>query len=185
MTASVEEVGVPRFIIFVLFISIVFPKLATPAINAFLATAIPPAVVKVPPFVELVASVVFEIPTPPEIVNTPVVLDVEEVVPVILREVPEATPKTGVTKDGLVDKTTDPEPVLVVVPVPPFKTGRAVPDKESEIVPFDVRGDPETAKKDGTDKAIEVIGEVQVIAVAPPPPEVKTCPEVPDVVGKL
>ena len=48
--------------------------------NAFFATAKPPAEVIVPPFVELVASVVFEIPTPPESIKAPVTLETEVVV---------------------------------------------------------------------------------------------------------
>jgi hypothetical protein len=47
---------------------------------AFLATAKPPAVVIVPPFVELVASVVFEILRPPWCTTAPTELEVEAVV---------------------------------------------------------------------------------------------------------
>ena len=36
-------------------------------------------------------------------------------------------PKAGVTSVGEVARTTDPEPVEVVVPVPPLVTGRAAP----------------------------------------------------------
>jgi hypothetical protein len=36
----------------------------------------------------------------------------------------EGVPKTGVTKVGLVDKTTFPDPVEVVTPVPPFATAK-------------------------------------------------------------
>jgi hypothetical protein len=48
-----------------------------------------------------------------------------EAVPVIL--VPTnalGVPKAGVTKVGELDKTTEPEPVEVVVPVPPAATGK-------------------------------------------------------------
>ena len=41
-----------------------------------------------------------------------------------LREVAVATPNTGVTSVGDVDSTTEPDPVEVVVPVPPAVTGR-------------------------------------------------------------
>ena len=45
-------------------------------------------------------------------------------VPVRLVATPDAgVPRIGVTKVGLVDKTTLPEPVLVVTPVPPLATG--------------------------------------------------------------
>jgi hypothetical protein len=40
--------------------------------------------------------------------------------------VPVAAPSTGVTKVGDVDNTTEPNPVLVVVPVPPLATAKAV-----------------------------------------------------------
>ena len=39
----------------------------------------------------------------------------------------DGVPKAGVTKAGLVARTTAPEPVEVVLPVPPEVTGRAVP----------------------------------------------------------
>jgi hypothetical protein len=41
--------------------------------------------------------------------------------------VPVATPKTGVTNVGDVDSTFEPEPVLVVTPVPPLVTANDVP----------------------------------------------------------
>jgi len=59
-----------------------------------LAIAIPPATVIAPPLVELVASVVKEIPIPPDSVSAPVVEEVEDVVlvkleiPLTLRLVP-------------------------------------------------------------------------------------------------
>lgn len=49
--------------------------------------------------------------------------------PVALVSVPDVgVPRIGVTKVGDVDKTVSPVPVLVVTPVPPFKTGNAVPE---------------------------------------------------------
>ena len=48
-------------------------------------------------------------------------------------------PNIGVTNDGLVDKTTEPVPVDVVTPVPPFKTA-SVP--ANVIVPLLVIGPP-------------------------------------------
>ena len=40
----------------------------------------------------------------------------------------DGLPKSGVTSVGLLDSTTFVVPVLVVTPVPPLATGRAVPD---------------------------------------------------------
>lgn len=40
----------------------------------------------------------------------------------------DGVPKAGVTSVGLLDNTTEPVPVDVVVPVPPFATGKAVPE---------------------------------------------------------
>jgi hypothetical protein len=91
------------------------------------------------------------------------------------RDVPDAAPIFGVVRVGEVCKTNAPEPV----------------ELETEIanVPEDVIGDPETDKNDGTDNAtdvtVPVVGVLQVIGEDPPPPEVSTCPEVPEEVGKL
>jgi hypothetical protein len=49
-----------------------------------------------------------------------------------------------------------PVPVLVVTPVPPLRTGKAVPDKVIAKVPLVVMGEPATDKKVGTDAATEV-----------------------------
>jgi hypothetical protein len=65
-------------------------------------------------------------------------------------------PKTGVTSVGLVDKTVLPEPVLVVVPVPPLTTGNAVPESVTANVPDVVMGLPATDKNVGTDIATEL-----------------------------
>ena len=46
----------------------------------------------------------------------------------LLIEVADATPKTGVTKVGVFDKTTATVPVDDVTPVPPEATGRAEPN---------------------------------------------------------
>ena len=40
----------------------------------------------------------------------------------------DGVPRAGVTSVGLLDNTTEPVPVDVVVPVPPFATGKAVPE---------------------------------------------------------
>ncbi len=95
----------------------------------------------------------------------------------------------GVVNEGEVCKTTEPDPVDVVLPVPPFATGSAVPDSVTANVPELVIGDPLTDKNVGTVNATEVtvpfVGVLQVIGEDPPPPEVKTCPEVPEEIGRL
>jgi hypothetical protein len=81
--------NVPDTVIFVVLIAAsvevpvttIFPAIeASVPTKSFLAIAAPPAVVNVPPFVALTASVVFERPIPPASVTAPVVLDVETVV---------------------------------------------------------------------------------------------------------
>ena len=66
-----------------------------------------------------------------------------EAVPVML--VPtkvDGVPKFGVTKVGDVDKTTLPEPVAVVTPVPPLATG-SVPEKLVAVTPVNPAPLPE------------------------------------------
>ena len=46
--------------------------------------------------------------------------------------------------------------VAFVAPVPPFKTGKAVPDNETANVPLDVIGEPVTDKNVGTVIATDV-----------------------------
>lgn len=48
-------------------------------------------------------------------------------------------PKTGATKVGVVERTTDPDPVEDVTPVPPFATGRVpvTPNVKLTFVQFD------------------------------------------------
>ena len=94
--------------------------------------------------------------------------------PVTETLVPEATPRTGVTKVGLVERTTLPVPVEVVTPVPPLATGRAVPESVIASVPELVIGLPEILKNDGTEAATLVTGEDHDIAELTPPPEVNT-----------
>lgn len=55
-------------------------------------------------------------------------------------------PSKGVTRVGLVAKTTLPEPVDVVEPVPPLRTGKAVPDNVIARVPELVIGLPATER---------------------------------------
>jgi hypothetical protein len=65
-------------------------------------------------------------------------------------------PSVGVTSVGEVDRTVLPVPVEVVTPVPPFATGKAVPDNAIASVPAVVIGEPVTDKNDGTVAATEV-----------------------------
>jgi hypothetical protein len=64
-------------------------------------------------------------------------------------------PSVGVTSVGEVDKTVLPVPVEVVTPVPPFATGKAVPEYAIASVPAVVIGEPVTDKNDGTVAATE------------------------------
>jgi hypothetical protein len=78
---------------------------------------------------------------------------------------------------------TDPVPELVVDPVPPLLTGKAVPEYPIAKVPLLVKGDPVMLRKLGTDNPIEVIKFAHVIV--PVPCDTRACPVVPAVVGKL
>jgi hypothetical protein len=83
---------------------------------------------------------------------------------------------------GEVLRTTLPVPVLVVTPVPPLRTGRAVPDNEKAKVPEVVIGEPEMLKNAGTVAATLVTDPVPAMVAqvgVPAPPEVSTCPKVP------
>lgn len=62
----------------------------------------------------------------------------------------DGVPSAGVTKVGESLKTTFVVPVLVVTPVPPFRTGSAVPDRVNANVPELVIGEPETLINVGT-----------------------------------
>ena len=66
-------------------------------------------------------------PVPPLATGSVPVTPVVRGSPVAFVNVPDVgVPKIGVTSVGLVDNTFAPEPVLVVTPVPPDATGRAV-----------------------------------------------------------
>jgi hypothetical protein len=68
------------------------------------------------------------VPVPPLAIGSVPVTPVERGSPVALDSVTlTGVPSVGVTSVGLLDKTTEPEPVEVVVPVPPDVTGSAVP----------------------------------------------------------
>ena len=67
-------------------------------------------------------------PVPPFATGSVPVIPVVKGRPVAFVSVTEVgVPSKGVTKVGLVDKTTLPVPVEVVTPVPPEVTGSAVP----------------------------------------------------------
>jgi len=84
----------------------------------------------------------------------------------------------GVVIVGEVERTFEPEPVEVVTPVPPFKTGSGVPDRVTVNVPVEVIGPPATERNVGTvmltEVTVPVVGVVQVIGDARPPAEVRT-----------
>ena len=91
-------------------------------------------------------------------------------------------------KVGFVLRTTEPVPVDVVTPVPPLRTGRAVPDKPMVKVPDEVIGEPETLRKDGTVAETEVTvpvpgAEGVCQERVPEPLVVRTWPLVPWIVG--
>jgi hypothetical protein len=63
---------------------------------------------------------------------------------------------------GDADRTTEPVPVDVVTPVPPFATGNAEPEYESVSVPEPVTGELVTVKMAGAAKP--------TLVTVPPPP---------------
>lgn len=134
--------------------------------------------------VEALLSVEFVItsPTLPAAALLLVVVPISSEVEEKDRLVAEAAPKTGVTRVGLVERTLFPEPVLVVTPVPPFKTGNAVPDNVTAKVPEVVIGDPEMLKKVGTVIAtlVTVPAPAGVDQVPSPRQKVEELAEVPE-----
>ena len=130
-------------------------------------------VTPVPPFangnvpVTLVARFTYVVdvdPVPPLAIGKVPVTPVVSGSPVQLVKVPEeGVPKTGVVSVGLVDKTTLPEPVEVVTPVPPLATGK-VP-----VTPV-VKGNPVQLVKvpeDGVPKTgVVSVGLVSVLLVS-------------------
>lgn len=98
----------------------------------------------------------------------------------------DGVPSAGVTNVGELLRTTLVVPVLVVTPVPPFRTGNAVPDSPIASVPVVVMGEPEMLKNVGTVAATDVTVPVPVIVAQvgiPVPAEVRTCPDVPAAVN--
>jgi hypothetical protein len=91
-----------------------------------------PGLANVFPFNKLafkLATTVLLVTTKGAVPEATVLVSVEpETFPEAIKDVAEAAPKVGVIKVGDVFKTTEPLPDEVVVPVPPFATGRAVPE---------------------------------------------------------
>lgn len=89
-------------------------------------TLVDPVRVRVPEKAPAVAKV------PPSAIDS--VADVAgAVIVTLLTEVAVATPIFGVVSDGPVERTTLPEPVLVVTPVPPDPTARVPPSVTAPI----------------------------------------------------
>jgi hypothetical protein len=109
------------------------------------------------------------------------------IAPLTTNEVPVAAPSTGVVSVGVLLKTTFPVPVLVVVPVPPLRTGNAVPESVTARVPVVVIGLPAILRNAGTliatEVTVPVTGVVHVIS-ALVPALVSTWPLVPVAAGK-
>jgi hypothetical protein len=88
------------------------PKFGVTSVGLLLNTTLPEPVEEVTPVPPFATG---RVPVTPVVIGRPVQLV----------SVPEAgVPKTGVTKVGLVERTTLPDPVDVVTPVPPLATGR-------------------------------------------------------------
>ena len=147
---SVPEVGVPRFGV---------------TNVGLVASTTPP----VP-----VAAVVD--PVPPLATGSVPVTPEDMGSPVQLVNVPEVgVPKMGVTKVGEVLSTLLPDPVLVVTPVPPFKTGRVpvTPVVKGSPVAF-VNTAAEGVPRAGVVKvglALNTTLPVPVLVVTPVPPD--------------
>jgi hypothetical protein len=107
--------------------------------------------------------------------------------PVRLVATPDVgVPRSGVTSVGEVLRTTLPVPVLVVTPVPPLRTGRAVPERPIAKVPVVVTGEPEMLRNAGTVAAtlVTVPAPLTVVHVgAVVPVEVSIWPAVPAAVN--
>lgn len=123
------------------FVSVLFVKVSEPANVAKVpvvgkVTLVAP--VKVLVYAKLpddvtVADALLATPVPPEagdkVADKPAAvpevfwLKVGQVNVPVLKSPDVGVPKTGVTKLGLIDNTTEPVPVLVVTPVPPLATG--------------------------------------------------------------
>lgn len=78
----------------------------------------------------------------------------------------DGVPRAGVMRVGEVERTTLPEPVDVVVPVPPLSTGSAVPERLTASVPAVEIGEPEMERNDGT-----VMATLVTVPEPPPPPD--------------
>ena len=93
-------------------------------------TLVDPVRVRVPEKAPTVASV------PPSAIDN--VADVAgAVIVTLLIDVAVAAPILGVVRDGLIERTTEPEPVLVVTPVPPEPTESVPPRVTAPVVGTD------------------------------------------------
>lgn len=101
--------------------------------------AVPPERVTVEEAAKVVKAPVFAVVAP----TVPLMLKLAAVPVILVPTNALGVPRAGVTKVGLVDRTTEPVPVEVVTPVPPLATAK-VPDKV--IVPDVVIGPPEVVR---------------------------------------
>jgi hypothetical protein len=108
-------------------------------------------------------------PVPPLVIARVPVTPVESGKPVALVSVTDAgTPSVGVTSVGEVERTTDPDPVELVTPVPPLATTN-VP--ANVIVPDDVIGPPLVVRP--------VVPPLTSTLLTPPPPPPETAAQTP------
>jgi hypothetical protein len=169
---------VPPVIVVVLIVTPLLPAEAAIVIEPapFVMVTLEPAVkvVRVNPvpfpisICPLVGAVVN--PVPPFAIGRVPVTPVVNGNPVALVNVTEVgVPRTGVTSVGLVERTLEPDPVLVVTPVPPLATAR-VPDIVN--VPEDVIGPPEKVMPVVPPDALTLVTVPADVAAIDTPPDV-------------
>jgi hypothetical protein len=100
-----------------------------------------------------------KVPVTPVVKGSPVAL---------VKVAADGVPKLGVTSVGLVERTTEPDPVLVVTPVPPFATAR-VPAIVK--VPEDVTGPPENVIPVVPPEAFTLVTVPETVEAIETPPE--------------
>ena len=110
------------------------PKFGVTSVGLFANTFAPVPVPSVSAAAKFaLVGVAKNVATPVPSPDTPVLIGK----PVAFVSVAEdGVPRAGVTKVGLLDNTTDPEPVDVVVPVPPAATGNVPAVKAEELVEY-------------------------------------------------
>ena len=114
------------------------------------------------------------VPVPPLVIGNVPVTPVDRGRPVAFVSVAaEGVPKLGVVSAGDVDSTTDPEPVDVVTPVPPFATGNVPVTCVVKLTPDKV---PPRVK---LPEEVTVPVRVMPLTVPVPPTEVTEPPPVP------